>query len=58
MNYSSLTATYESIFGHILIYGVESWSGVEPWSGVVFLECYFWSRNVCHLRSDDYLKTT
>ena len=22
--------------GHILIYGVESWSGVEPWSGVVF----------------------
>ena len=47
-----------SNFGHILIYGVESWSGVEPWSGVGFLEWVFWSRNVCHLRSDDYLKTT
>ena len=42
---------------HILIYGVESWSGVEPWSGVVF-GVVFWSRNVCYLRSEDYMKTT
>ena len=32
------------------------WSGAVEWSG--FLEWFFWSRNVCHLRSDDYLKTT
>ena len=32
------------------------WSGAVEWSG--FLECFFWIRNVCHLRSDDYLKTT
>ena len=32
------------------------WSGAVEWSG--FLEWYFWSRNVCRVRSDDYLKTT
>ena len=32
------------------------WSGAVVWS--VFFECFFFSRNVCHLRSDDYMKIT
>ena len=32
------------------------WSGAVEWSG--FFGVGFWSRNVCHLRSDDYQKTT
>ena len=32
------------------------WSGAMEWSG--FLEWFFWSQNVCHLGSDDYLCLT
>ena len=51
-----MTGALEAKFlGHILKHGVESWSGVEPWSGVVFWSGFFWSQNVCHLGSNDYL---
>ena len=33
------------------------WSGAVEWS-VCFFGVFFLSRNVCHLRSDDYMKTT